>query len=80
MDDTLLRKAENIIRMGKQGLAVPAELQSTTPDPAVGGQELTSAAQKLKDLRKRDKFNRKVLQNAVAQTTVEAANAKIAAK
>ena len=59
---------------------MPAELQSTTPEPAVGGQELTSAAQKLKDLRKRDKFNRKILQNAVAQTTVEAANAKIAAK
>lgn len=26
VDDTLIRKAENIIRMGKQGLAVPSEI------------------------------------------------------
>ena len=39
-------------------------------------QELT-AAQKLKQIRDRDKVQRKIMQTAVAHTTVEQANAKI---
>ena len=62
MDDTLLRKAENILKLGKQ-----ADEQ----------QELT-AAQKLKHMRDRDKAQRKILQRTAAKTKMEQANAKIA--
>ena len=63
MDDTLLKKAENILKMGQQ----MDEQQ----------QELT-AAQKLKQMRNRDKAQRKIMQQTAAKTKMEEANAKIA--
>ena len=67
LDDTLLKKAENIIKMGRKG-----KLEKDDEE------ELT-AAQKLKQIRDRDKVQRKIMQTAVAHTTVEQANAKIIA-